>query len=602
MSNLGIGQHLLRVTEILQRALADTHVVLSIQGRATIVALNHQGAWEDYLTGTQIIGRCVHEGRWQYGPGFQDLLAWVEEHWREPIGTRPPAGTVMIRQGFGHWREPQLDPETATRKMIVAAGLYGPTSVGEYATSFAQHGMIETHQLYALKGLPINEEKPLDEYCTLVPYDAILKRYEADSGSRLDEAWRWPRVDHACALEVRTFEDRDDRGHRCTTYTSPLMEHGPEHLAFLLSLVWGYGFQAFGNWHVVPGAVAATLPFRHTRLGESSGTSGIEIIIPGFRTPSRTRPLAASELRELVASYSNLDEGTQRRLEVAMRRLRDSMTRVAGTEDRLIDQCIALEALFLEQGDRRKRNIVASRGSWYYADSLPEREQSRAMLLDAYALRSKIVHGGVLPTLDHQILEDVENLVRASARSMIVLNDRPANWDGAKGCDSILHDRSDTDVRSIKADALSWSVRDQRAIDTALERAWRSFIEALPDPSPDAAQGTVVAGWSLDTLKSYRESGESFVVANPAWLYDAHPKWPREPSDELDERTEYYCEQDVIRHVQAWRNATVAKGVACFEMATDAALYHPKHRERWPHPDTMIRSAVQPGDVRRRER
>lgn len=54
--------------------------------------------------------------------------------------------------------------------------------------------------------------------------------------------------------------------------------------------------------------------------------------------------------------------------------------------------------------------------------------------------------------------------------------------------------------------------------------------------------------------------------------------------DELHERTEYYCERDVARHMLSWQMAASEKRLVQFELPTDAALYHPSNRDRWPRP------------------
>ena len=64
----------------------------------------------------------------------------------------------------------------------------------------------------------------------------------------------------------------------------------------------------------------------------------------------------------------------------------------------------------------------------------------------------------------------------------------------------------------------------------------------------------------------------------------AHPKWPRTPSEPLDERTLHYCEQDVVRHTMQWREAAARKGLVSFEAPTDGGLYHPKRSGDWPRP------------------
>ena len=62
-----------------------------------------------------------------------------------------------------------------------------------------------------------------------------------------------------------------------------------------------------------------------------------------------------------------------------MRRLRDGTERIE-LEDRVIDVSIALEALFMEGEQWDQKRLVSRRASWYFADSLQEREQTRNRL------------------------------------------------------------------------------------------------------------------------------------------------------------------------------------------------------------------------------
>ena len=70
----------------------------------------------------------------------------------------------------------------------------------------------------------------------------------------------------------------------------------------------------------------------------------------------------------------------------------------------------------------------------------------------------------------------------------------------------------------------------------------------------------------------------------PRRLYMAHPEWPEKASEPLDERARYYCERDVERHLQLWKNAATRKGLVQVEAPNDADMYHPKCRGDWPLP------------------
>ncbi len=296
-----------------------------------------------------------------------------------------------------------------------------------------------------------------------------------------------------------------------------------------------------------------------------------------------------------MEKYADLPDQSQRRLALALRRLRDSTERV-DDEDRVIDMCIALEALFVDEGEyRNQRKIIARRGSWYFADSGREREQARRVLKDFYGLRSEIVHGSppVGQTPREQAREEkrhagliavVMEVVRASLKGMVAKG-RPVDWEKSKAPASIRHDppRDESEIPSVKSDSLSWSVKEQKEIDRALELEWRPTVDKAPPPPP-GTDITIHHGLDPETVQECRRQGGHYVIRHPAVLYMAHPKWPKAASDPLDERTEYYCEKDVEKHMQLWREAATEKRLTQFELPCDASIYHPRHRRTWARP------------------
>ena len=57
---------------------------------------------------------------------------------------------------------------------------------------------------------------------------------------------------------------------------------------------------------------------------------------------------------------------------MALRRLRNASEQL-DEEDRVIDLCIALEALFMDDGELKKQfKLIARRGSWHFADYQPQ--------------------------------------------------------------------------------------------------------------------------------------------------------------------------------------------------------------------------------------
>ena len=313
----------------------------------------------------------------------------------------------------------------------------------------------------------------------------------------------------------------------------------------------------------------------------------VELALQGFGPRGKQPPLAITELAQLMDAYAALPSESQRILALAMRRLRDSTARV-DWEDKVVDVCIALEALFMDEDWKHKKRI-ATRGSWYFADSRQERDQTRLLLEDFYGLRSQIVHGNtsVDPTPEEDqrnanLFAKILNVVRASLKTMIS-EGRPEDWEKSKNFRSIRCDppRKESEIPSVKSDSLSWSVKEQRVIDRALEAVWKPTVDNAPAPPP-GAECVLYTGVSEEDLEHCRQQGVHYVITQPALLYMAHPIWPKTASDPLDARTEYYCEKDVEEHMRRWCEAASEKRLSQFQLPTDAFIYHSSKRDQRP--------------------
>lgn len=389
-------------------------------------------------------------------PALQDVQKWVEVHWNTERQTQRPAGTVSTRNEGEKQGEVQLDTLTATCKLFLAAARHGAKSVAKYAMEFSAYGMIEIRSFYLLKGISVSNTKSLDNYCTLLPYRKALQKVNADPSMRrlAEELLYWPpeSADNVCMLEARSFERRDSSPdgqiERCV---SRLLQCGRETLALILGLVWGTGFRVFGQLQSIAEPVAAALPFFYTSLARGGNIQQTLLTLPGSNQPSMARPLNDEELVKLIDKYAGLPGQTQRVLNLALRRLRDSAERIE-IEDKVIDVCIALEALFMERKERKQqRKLISKRGSWYFADSCLERKKTKKLLKKFYDHRSDIVHGNTprnqTPAKEEQyrkqlstLLADTENVVRASLKTMIAKG-RSQDWpaDDLKSIFSFLY-------------------------------------------------------------------------------------------------------------------------------------------------------------------
>lgn len=595
---------LLSIADRLARARAELSVAVQNDATTNVISIGGLNQTDDRRRNEKLIRRLVDEGRWDStAPAFQDVQAWVDAHWHPKRETRPPDGTVPSGAGVQLQVEFRVDLSIAPKSLIVAAGLYGAGIVADYAVGFARHGMIELEATYVLKGRPVHERLRLDDFCALLPYrEALKKGVRADDflgDSSCTPRWTTLPAERVCAIEVRIFRSIDLYGPGIMHFESPLTLYGPDLLALMLGLVWGNGFRFFGIWHRIPEVVAAILPESQNSNHGGSGGGRIELPLAGFGEKPEARPLDVEQLAALANAYTRLPEQSRRILALAMRRLRDSKMRHlrdfsenSNLEDAVIDTSIALEVLLMEDGEyRNQRKIVSRRGSWYYADSVAEREQTRELIKRFYDWRSNIVHGKTVenPSPEEEercskLLVDVTNVVRAILKDMIC-EGIPEDWEASEDCRSVRHDppRAESDVRSEKSDSLSWSVAEQKEIDRALEAVWKPTVASAPTAPPDASFG-MEQGISPELVERYRKDGIPYVILHPARLYMAHPKWPKSASDPLDQRTQYYCERDVERHLQAWQETASAKKIHQFRVGNHAPFYHPRNRIGWPQP------------------
>ena len=179
-------------------------------------------------------------------------------------------------------------------------------------------------------------------------------------------------------------------------------------------------------------------------------------------------------------------------------------------------------------------------------------------------------------------LAAVEDVVRASVKAMIS-EGPPPDWEDSKDLRSIRHDppRSETDIPSVRSESLSWTISEQKQIDQALEAVWKREIDAAPALSPNA-EVVVHHGINAEAIEQWREQGIPYVISVPIRLYMAHPKWPQREGDPVDERTKYYCEKDVERHLRRWQLAADEKRMHRFELSLeDPAMYLPERFDMW---------------------
>ena len=233
-------------------------------------------------------------------PAFAELHNWVQVHWNPERQTHPPRATAATSDNWGDPGETPLDALTATCKLILAAAGHGTDTVARCAMEFSGHGMIEVRTFYLLKGLPMLNARPLDDYCNLLPYqEALGKITEASSeelSSRDVRSWPPESADNVCVLEAKGFEHRRLNSNYVDRRVSQLLQCEIETLLLVLGLAWGTGFRVLGGWRGVAESVAATLPFFGAAASRGTWSRRALLTLPGFTWRSTNRPLNDAEV------------------------------------------------------------------------------------------------------------------------------------------------------------------------------------------------------------------------------------------------------------------------------------------------------------------
>ena len=89
-------------------------------------------------------------------------------------------------------------------------------------------------------------------------------------------------------------------------------------------------------------------------------------------------------------------------------------------------------------------------------------------------------------------------------------------------------------------------------------------------------------GIDSKAIERCRKQGILYVIVDPIRLYMAHPKWPTQEGEPVDERTKYYCGKDVERHLRRWQKAASDKKIYQFQLdLEDPTMYLPETFKMW---------------------
>ncbi|MEW4565401.1 hypothetical protein AB1K70_22940 [Bremerella sp. JC770] len=118
--------------------------------------------------------------------------------------------------------------------------------------------------------------------------------------------------------------------------------------------------------------------------------------VPGGRA-RKISDESFEELRQYFGCYQSKKTGEWRRIQFALKRFSQARRRDE-VEDIILDLCISLEMLLLNDNDNNNQLSLAFRlrGSWLIAESDIERVEIFKQLKDLYNYRSQVAHSGML--------------------------------------------------------------------------------------------------------------------------------------------------------------------------------------------------------------
>lgn len=134
-----------RIHELLVRARQDLTVPLKLGNNTESVSMN---VLPESFRRRDRAHKLVTDGEWATdAPALQAVQEWIEVHWKAERPTQQPPGTVLTDKYPAPQCESRLDDATASRKLVVAAALYGAETAARCAADFARYGMAEIRSI-----------------------------------------------------------------------------------------------------------------------------------------------------------------------------------------------------------------------------------------------------------------------------------------------------------------------------------------------------------------------------------------------------------------------------------------------------------------------
>ena len=136
-----------------------------------------------------------------------------------------------------------------------------------------------------------------------------------------------------------------------------------------------------------------------------------------------TKPLSQKLLNDAWKIYSRRSDTSTNFLDVSIKRWLKSKQHNSSIKDRFIELRIALEALYLS-GDSQRNELrfrLGTRGAFYLGKNSEERKRYYKILLDAYDVASKVIHGKEkeIDLKNQELFKDAQNLCRMGILKML---------------------------------------------------------------------------------------------------------------------------------------------------------------------------------------
>ena len=151
----------------------------------------------------------------------------------------------------------------------------------------------------------------------------------------------------------------------------------------------------------------------HLHFGQQSGSSWYGILSSELPPRTDTDPtLTADDLKKALRLQPELRDMADS-VETAVRYWLKSKARRSDPVDRLVFLRTALEALFLDRGNRAELTFrLATNGAWYTGGNPAERRQRYNTLKDVYAAASGAVHSGRVKNAAERLLTAGQEICR----------------------------------------------------------------------------------------------------------------------------------------------------------------------------------------------